>query len=116
MKLEDSWYQPVSSTIMYHNEKRGVVIFMRIICLVLAVFLCTSLIAIADEGIPNLATEQETVQSGIPNMASEDKLPINGRPQKLDNLGDKDGDEINPVERRIIIRDAIRSNAPAIGN
>ena len=101
---------------MYHNEKRGVVIFMRIICLSLAVLLCTFSFAIAGQGIPNLATDEEIVAEGIPNMATEDKLPVNGRPQKLDKIGDEDGEEINPVERTIIIRDAIRSNAPALGN
>ena len=75
----------------------------------------TSISAIADE-IPNTATGVEVAtESGIPNMATEGE-DVNGRPQKLDKKGDEDGTHLNPVERRIIIRDAIISNAPALGN
>ena len=90
---------------------------MRIVLtFILAVLLCMSSIsAIADE-IPNTTTEPNVAtESAIPNMATEGE-DLNGRAVKLDKKGDEDGTHLNPVERRIIIRDAIISNAPALGN
>ena len=90
---------------------------MRIVLtFILAVLLCMfSISAIAQE-IPNTATGvQVATESGIPNMATEGE-DVNGRAVKLDKKGDEEGTELTPVERRIIVRYAIISNAPALGN
>jgi hypothetical protein len=68
----------------------------------------------AGDSIPNMAT-QPVAEEGIPNLVTED-ADTNGRATHLDNKGDEEGDELNPVERRIIILDAIISNAPALAN
>ena len=58
----------------------------------------------------NTTTDQpQEVVSSIPNLTQpEDAEDTNGRAAHLDT--EKEGDQLNPVERTIIIRDAIRSN------
>jgi len=89
------------------------------VILLLSFILCSfPTLAVAD-GIPNLTDSNQRVaveDSKIPNAAAEKDHGTNGRPQKLDKRGNVAGDELNPVERRIITRDAIISNAPALAN
>ena len=54
-------------------------------------------------------SQPQEVVSSIPNLTQpEDAEDTNGRAAHLDT--EKEGDQLNPVERTIIIRDAIRSN------
>ena len=44
----------------------------------------------------------------IPNYSQEDTIDTNGRAAKLDT--EKEGDQLNPVEGAIILRDTVKSN------
>ncbi|GAF95066.1 unnamed protein product [marine sediment metagenome] len=92
---------------------RAVLIALLSICLTCGV---------AFGGAANFVTGEQDHQikvhqpeSEIPNttILTED---TNGRPQKLDKRGDEDGTDLNPTERRIIIRDAVISNRPMLAD
>ena len=90
---------------------------MRTVVLFLAIILCSFSIAIADDGIPNLTLSEPQItgtQSKIPNAAVVEE-DANGRAAKLDKKGDQDGTELTPVERKIVVRDSIITNAPTVG-
>ena len=83
---------------------------MRVALLVL-LSICLAC-GVAFGGAANTVTGDEqpaTTETGIPNFTIQDK-DVNGRPQHMDKTGGKEGDELTPVERRIIVRDAIISN------
>ena len=92
---------------------------MRVILiLIVALFLCMSTAVADQKGIPNLTLSEPEItgtQGKIPNTATVDKSDVNGRAVKLDTKGDQEGTQLNPVERRIIIRDTIITNAPTTG-
>jgi hypothetical protein len=80
----------------------------KILVVLVGVILCISSLSIA-AGIPNLTGENETqIQSAkIPNMTEDEGT--NGRPQHLDT-DDRTGEDLTPVEQKIIQRDTIQSN------
>ena len=88
---------------------------MRIVLsFVLVALLCMSSVSAIAEEIPNMTEPQVVAEAAIPNTATED-ADVNGRPQKLDT-DDRTGEDLNPVERKIIRQDTIISNAPALAN
>ena len=73
---------------------------------------------VAFGGAANYVTgDQDQVvayKSKIPNATQQDE-DVNGRPQHMDT-DDRDAEQLNSVERRIISRDTVISNAPALVN
>ena len=83
----------------------------KMLAILVGVILCISTMSYA-AGIPNLTGENETPTVGqkIPNMAMDEDT--NGRPQHLDT-DDRTGEDLTPVEQKIIQRDTIQSNRDA---
>ena len=91
---------------------------MKKLCLTILIVMFIGVSAVssmAQEGsIPNTTIGQTEDTGAIPNL-TEDPNDTNGRAAHLDT--EKEGDQLNPVERTIIIRDAIITNAPTmLGN
>jgi len=92
---------------------------MKKLCLIILIVMFIGVSAassMAQEGstIPNTTIGQAEDTGAIPNL-TEDPNDTNGRAAHLDT--EKEGDQLNPVERTIIIRDAIITNAPTmLGN
>ncbi len=84
-------------------KKLGI-IFMIITMIFIGVGIGTADTQTQDDQIPNLT--QTTHQDST--LMPQDTTDANGRAAKLDT--EKESDQLNPVERAIIKRDAIRSN------
>jgi len=89
-----------------------------IILTTLLLALCFASPAIGND-IPDYSTggsgdQIATTGSEIPNYAEQDEN-VNGRPQHLDT-DDRTAEELNPVERKIIMRDTVISNSQLIKN
>jgi len=72
---------------------------------------------VAFGGAANTVTGEEkpvTTETGIPNYTVQDE-DVNGRPQHMDT-DDRTAEELNSVERRIIVRDTIITNRPNLQN
>ena len=84
--------------------------------IVLAVLLSLCLaVGVAFGGAANMVTgEGVTTETKIPNYVQQDEEG-NGRPQHM-NIVRPDGEELNPVERRIIVRDTVISNRQNLQN
>jgi len=50
----------------------------------------------------------DQIENTIPDYTQEDTTDTNGRAAHLDT--DKEGDQLNPVERAIVLKDAVKSN------
>jgi len=74
---------------------------LRIICIVLSLTLCISVVGFAGD-------EKKT--DAIPNLTQPQTPTTNGNGVTVDLGQDKDAAEITPTERTIIVRDAIKSN------
>ena len=79
--------------------------------------LCLTILIVLFIGVGatiSVAQDQE-IEGAIPNLTQEEPTDTNGRVTQLDT--EKEGDQLNPVERTIIVRDAIITNAPTmLGN
>ena len=78
---------------------------LRIICIVLSLTLCISVVGFAGD-------EKKT--DAIPNLTQPQTPTTNGNGVTVDLGADKDGVDLNPTERTVIIRDAVRSNRAVI--
>jgi len=58
--------------------------------------------------------EQPATETTIPNYTAQDE-DVNGRPQHMD-ANKEDGEDLNPVEQRIIVRDTIITNRQVLQN
>jgi len=87
---------------------RIVLIAVLSLCLV---FAGTAFVFAEDQATDNQATQVIEPEAGIPNYTQVEDG--NGRPQQMDT-DDRTAEELNSVERTIIMRDTIISNRELI--
>ena len=88
---------------------------MRIILAVLLSLCMLCPVAFGDELTSNATPDVKVEGTTIPAYTNTGE-EVNGRPQHLDANGVPIAEDLNPVERRIIVRDTIITNRPNLQN